>query len=107
MALTSGKPCFFFSHFFHFPQVQKVTVPESIAYLKKEIPSTFWVTFYLYFTFFLLVVAKYTFFLLVAKHLNYTFRTCLPTHTNQDQTHSTELGKQVTIWVCSTINGVD
>jgi len=38
---TSGKPCVYFLCFFYLPQVEKVPILESTAYLKKEIPSTF------------------------------------------------------------------
>jgi len=38
---TSGKPCVYFSCFFYLLQVEKVPIPESTAYLKKEILSTF------------------------------------------------------------------
>ncbi len=58
---TSGKPCFFFLCFFHFPQVQKATVSESSAYLKQELPSTFSVTFYPYFTFSVTFYLYFTF----------------------------------------------
>jgi hypothetical protein len=39
--ITSGKPCVHFLCFFNLWQVEKVPIPESTAYLKKEIPSTF------------------------------------------------------------------
>jgi len=51
-----------FSCFFYFPQVQKATVPESSAYFKQELPSTFSVTFYLYFTFSVTFYPYFTFF---------------------------------------------
>jgi hypothetical protein len=38
---ASGKPCVYFLWFFYLPQVEKVPIPESTAYLKKEIPSAF------------------------------------------------------------------
>ena len=39
--VASGKPNVYFSCFFYLPQVEKVPILESTAYLKKEIPSTF------------------------------------------------------------------
>jgi len=61
---TSARPCFYFLCFFYLPQVEKVPIPESIVYFIKEIPSTFRVTFYVYFTFFLTFYLCFTFFLL-------------------------------------------